>query len=106
MLIDLAKDEPAAKTLDTTHLDDSTLYFLSTKEITITIQVAVKFAKKRYKSGAFHANALYQHARAPLDELHACRSENPEEIFSMFEMFVESMIQQMKLISLWFIVIY
>lgn len=69
------------------------------EDILIMIQAADAFYKNDHKRTPFLTNLFYIHAKALLDGLHAPHSKQDQEKFSAFALFLDTNIQQAKLMS-------
>lgn len=95
----LGRGDPAASNLRITYIVDSRHYMYSDVDILRVIETDDALVNNDQKTAPFHENSFRRHARAPLDELHACHLEQDQEKFPSFSSFLETKIQQLKLIS-------
>lgn len=57
------------------------------------------FVKKNHKPTMFYANYFHRHARALLDDLLVCHSEQDREKLPIFALFLDEMTQGTKIVS-------
>lgn len=98
LLEKLKMDAPEAKTLPSTHLDDSRLHISPEEDTYLMIQAPDVFVNNSHKHASFHANSFSGFTWALLKELSVCYFEHDQEKFSTFTLFVDSNIQQTKII--------
>lgn len=96
-LLKLGRDALAAKTPGGTHLDDPSLDMFSEDDILRMIQAADVLFKNDGNPALFHETSFHKLANDIHDGPHVQQLEQHEENFPTFAVFLETMIQQTKI---------
>lgn len=95
----LYKDTAVGRILGIILFDYGSLYISSKKEFFLTFQIAEEFVKNDRKPAPFHANSVWRHVRAFVDELYIGTLKQEKEIFPFLVMILNRQIQQTKMIT-------
>lgn len=95
----MCKNAPAAKCFGVKHLDDLGLYISPKMDILFMIYAADALVKTKHKPSPFHANSIYRHARALLNERYLCHLQHEKEKLPTLDFSQDTTIQQTKILS-------
>lgn len=99
LLEKLCKDASAAKTHGITLHVDLRIYIFCEEDIRLTIHAAYALIQNDQEPAFSLAKSLYRHGRALFDGFPVCHLEQGLEKFPTFALFIETKLQQIKLIS-------
>lgn len=94
------KDSSASKTPGITSLGDGILNISSEEDNLPMIAAAKEFVGNGRKAARFHTNTRYRHAKDLFDELRTRHAEEDKEQSFIFVLFLQTRIQQAKLVSI------